>query len=94
MTVDPRIRWFAAGVGFGLLFVAVLFAAIACHSMGLAPPTFQPIQPGTTMINLACAVVVIEVRANTDMTFLWWRISIVPKTVPIPSKPEKKHPIT
>ena len=90
--IDPRLRWFVAGAGFGLLTVVVLLAVIACQSAGAADSTFCPIQPGLTRINLPCSVVLIEVRTNTDRTFFWWRIAIVPKTVPIPLPPEKKPP--
>jgi hypothetical protein len=92
MKYGPQARWFLAGVGFGILFMFVTFAIIACQSVRPSGPAFSLVQPGTTLINLPCAVVCIEVRTNPEKTVYWWRIAVIPRVTTIPPKPEKELP--
>jgi hypothetical protein len=87
-----RLRYFLAGAGFAVLFVAVALVVLACHSSGLTTDAggWKILDPGVTIVQTPCALIYIEIRANADRTTYFWRIAIVPVTQQIPLKPEKK----
>lgn len=87
-----RLRWFLAGAGFAVLFVAVALVVLACHSAapGVNAGGWKILDPGVTIVQTPCALIYIEIRASADRTAYYWRIAIVPVVKQIPAKPEKK----
>jgi hypothetical protein len=87
-----RLRYFLAGAGFAVLFVAVALVLLACHSSGLTTDAggWKILDPGVTIVQTPCALIYIEIRANDSRTAYFWRIAIVPIIKQIPVKPEVK----
>ena len=91
--MSERAQGFASGVILGLLVVLIVLSIIACQSArGGTGSTWSIVQPGTTVVQTPCGLIVIEIRANTDRSVFYWRIVLVPKVIPIPPKPERVPP--
>lgn len=91
--MKERLPGFIAGVILGGLVVLLLLAFIACNAtVQRIDSTWSIVSQGTTMIETPCGVIVIQVRANADHSVYFWRIAIVPRVQPVPSKPEKVPP--
>jgi len=91
--MSDRAHGFIAGVILGCLVALLLISFIACQTArARTASTWSIITPGTTMIETPCGVILIEIRANTEMTVFYWRIAVIPKVVTVPQKPEKVPP--
>jgi hypothetical protein len=92
--MSERTHGFVAGVILGFLIALMVIAAIACASSyaRTTPGGWSIMQPGTTLIQTPCGIVAIEVRANTEHTVFYWRVIVIPKTVPIPPKEKPGAP--
>lgn len=87
---DPRLRWLAAGILYGYLLLAVVLSVLACKTIGPAAgaSTWSLLQPGTTTVYTSCSAVVVEVRqAHPDAAF-FWRVSVIPRPITKPPRPE------
>ena len=78
------------------LLVAVFMAinSVSCSSAQFRGTTgWSFVEPGTTVIETVCSYVIIEVRRIGEEGALVWRVSVVPRVTPLPTKPEKGAPV-
>ena len=73
-----------------LITSSIVFVSCSSSLPSASAGGWSLMTPGLTVIQTPCALIYIEVRANSEMTAFFWRIAVVPVTSRIPEKPPKK----